>query len=482
MRLRTRSTTNPSQVQANVHYHYINNVTGASGDRTVEQLGFTRDVTKLDSILDQSASFRGQANNHDYLAAVLKSRYKAHKLFSSTFPQPPLRRQTRFDVKPCVHEKTTIKFTDPVVIGWEDKNVGQETRSQQGIYVGGSLVRNYYAANPLAAMQADNSSTSSTGYLSTDWFALLDRFNEACDSIIPSSFLLGETLIEGSIFIDALKLVLNPTSAIKLFFNRVVKANLKRLRLGQLATVARESSSAYLGYQFGVKPAINDIKAAIVAHIVDARLNWLRANSGSFLPIRVRSNLYSDITNTPFGLPYPNFPQFKVHCTAKYTTSVISAWGKVREDFDLRDVWLAYTQYFGLNKIVGLAWELIPFTFILDWFVNAQERINDLTRIRGREPYTEFRGLTASFKKFEQKTLYMSPNGHFFDYGIRMAQPSGPVELATLETSKYERYITIPKTSGVIDSRSLGSDQKVSLGAILVQRGTGLLDRHLGIK
>jgi hypothetical protein len=47
-------------------------------------------------------------------------------------------------------------------------------------------------------------------YHGADWFSLMSEFNEGLDNLVPNSFFSGETIMEGGIFVDALKLMIRP--------------------------------------------------------------------------------------------------------------------------------------------------------------------------------------------------------------------------------------------------------------------------------
>lgn len=307
-----------------------------------------------------------------------------------------------------------------------------------------------------------------------DWFALTDAFNEACDQFIPSSFLAGEDMAQCGIFIDALKLVLNPTRAIP----NLIKAGLRlskksrRGNLGQMSKhLLRNSANANLLWQFGIKPAINDIKAVLNAHeSVGMRLSELRRHAGQFIPVRVRRKIPSSIDNSPLSVPDGSqSTKFEWQCSEKYSLGVISAFGRVREDLNFGDDWSAYLQYFGINKVVGLAWELIPFSFVVDWFTNAQERINELTRSRTGGPFCEIRNLCASEKNVLVEDLYCVP-GYNYTLGMPMVTPNDPFVVATRHTTSYNRYNSIPDASGVVDLSTLGLFHLLTSGSLIVQK------------
>jgi len=327
-------------------------------------------------------------------------------------------------------------------------------------------------ADPAGQIIPQGFNGTATAYRKHDWYSLTSEFNEACDSFIPSSMLLGETMYEHGIFVDALKYVINPSRAIKDFLAGVAALGLQKRNLGTIARIVKGSSNAWLSYNFGVKPAIRDITTALTAHqLVQRRLWYLANNGGSYVPIRVRKASQSSFTNTgiPTSYPIAGFTTTRKWYISKESVACIGAWGKVRDDLNWKDAWSAYLQHFGVNKVVGLAWELIPFSFVLDWVTNAQERINELTRFRIGDPFSEIRNLSCSLTEETKYGYYLIP-GFTSSIGAYMVNPTSHVLLAKGSMRTYSRYLTIPETSGVVDFSSLGLFQAIASGALIVQR------------
>lgn len=327
-------------------------------------------------------------------------------------------------------------------------------------------------SNPALQITTQGFNGTSSAYRKHDWYSLTSDFNEACDSFIPSSMLLGETMYECDIFVDALKYIINPSRAIKDFLAGVVSLGLKKKNLGTIARIIKGSSNAWLSYNFGVKPAIEDTVKALTAHqVVQQRLWYLSNNGGSYVPIRVRRSFDSSFTNTSVPTSYPDsgFTSVRKWYISKQSQACIGAWGKVRNDLNWKDAWTAYLQHFGVNKVIGLAWELIPFSFVLDWFTNAQERINELTRFRIGDPFSEIRNLSCSLTEETKYGYYCIP-GFTSSIGAYMVKPTSHFLCATGRQRSYSRYLTIPETSGVVDFSSLGLFQAIASGALIVQR------------
>lgn len=383
-------------------------------------------------------------------------------------------------VHPCTHVKKTISWKgEHVTIASQVLGQGgfdERTITSTATFPSGASLYSYFTGiSPDQAFDSALSSLVADEFRKPDWFALMSRFDEMCEQFVPSSFLMGEDLLQGSVFVDAIKLVINPTNAIRFLLNwarRLPEKKVREMNLGQFSRiVAKESSNQYLVYQFGIKPAISSVRDALAAHRkVDRRMQYLAQSRGDWIPVRARTEMRSGIVNAPLNQVDLGEPlRFQWQHRNRINTACLGAWGRVREDLNLGEAWKAYLQYFGINKVAGLAWELIPFSFVVDWFTNAQERINMIRIPVGDGPFTEFARFCASEKHEDIEDLYCIP-GFVSALGMPVTTPTDPFVVATKTTTLYSRYPKIPDVSGVVDTSTLGLFHYGTTAALLVQR------------
>jgi hypothetical protein len=369
----------------------------------------------------------------------------------------------------CIHTKRKLAFTDEQIIRAKWQYSGDGYYDYTHTFCNGSLLLELLGSDPINSGAWNSENFQASSYRTPDWFALLDSFNEATNSLIPSSTLLGESMVENGIFIDAFKILLNPLSAAKVIATRLKKVYKRGMTLGGMRKTTKDGANAYLGYQFGVAPAITEVRRALSAHkVVQRRLDWLRSNAGGFVPIRVRSKLDSAIENEDLS-GHPNGSRVLL-CDRKDVTATISAWMKVREDLNFASDWKAYIQYFGLHKVVGLAWELVPLSFVIDWFTNAQDYINRWTTPRFANPFYNMRGLCHSLKETKQVSMYLMPGYYFRSDSATAYEPSAPFKVGSLTTSTYTRLPSLPDSSGKVDFTNLGLFHYATLGVMLLQK------------
>jgi hypothetical protein len=118
--------------------------------------------------------------------------------------------------------------------------------------------------------------------------------------------------------------------------------------------------------------------------------------------------------------------------------------------------------------MIGLAWELIPCSFVLDWFTDTQEILNNQTRLRVNSPFVSIKGLCASVKKTTKLELRLNP-GRNNSVGYNVLEPSDQVVIGTKRIDSYSRFSSIPETAGVVDLSTLGLFQWATIGELTLK-------------
>jgi hypothetical protein len=164
-------------------------------------------------------------------------------------------------------------------------------------------------------------------------------------------------------------------------------------------TLLAKSGSAYLASEFGWKPILRDlIKLVDLAAAIKKRIDFLKRNEG--VPISRKRVLYnytenlSNLGSVDFGPAYPNNIVVAdegsngiygyLEAKAVYHSRLSYALPGIDDEWwDYK----AFTILSGLRFGLNTAWELIPFSWLIDWFSNVgdfvetqwAQRIADIT-------------------------------------------------------------------------------------------------------
>lgn len=161
----------------------------------------------------------------------------------------------------------------------------------------------------------------------------------------------------------------------------------------------RDLGGGYLNLEFGWKPFLKDlIDFMDMTNRLKKRLDFLRRNNGKW---RKRGGTLLEETETstadaawPLASmpPAPCFAGGAAFYTSKLTTTVHRKyWFEARMRFFIPDIdtpeWLARETYrsWGLNITPSLVYELIPWTWLVDYFSNVGDVISNMSDINTDE-------------------------------------------------------------------------------------------------
>lgn len=191
--------------------------------------------------------------------------------------------------------------------------------------------------------------------------------------------------------------------------------------------LVKSSGNAYLAYNFGWRPMVSDMRKMVwVTEAVNKRLVVLRnlLAHGIHRPLRigVESNFGEDNVSLPFTEepPFDAAVDWKVH---KWSTAEL--WGGtrwqmpesakllLRSDEDLQKS-KAFRSVFGLGAHPAALWELIPWSWLVDWFSHIQ----DILEVMYYRPIpVDFGGGYVCLKRRTIGKVFYDYDGDYLPFG-----------------------------------------------------------------
>lgn len=158
-------------------------------------------------------------------------------------------------------------------------------------------------------------------------------------------------------------------------------------------TLARKGANALLAYQFGWKPLLSDIKKLVDFQVDTARrvdeLNRLYSSGG----LKRRIQLGTEQSSKRI-IRHPVSSQGKYLTVDGHANSVRKSWatmrfvpqpGTIPPATDKAKLMLAIRATYGLTVDISTAWELLPWSWMIDWFSNVGDYLQTTRNIVGAD-------------------------------------------------------------------------------------------------
>jgi hypothetical protein len=195
----------------------------------------------------------------------------------------------------------------------------------------------------------------------------------------------------------------------------------------------------WLEYHFGWEPLIKDIFAVIDVLQNPIKSVRPRGVGKTFSTKRLASGTPPDTTVEEWQC------QHRVACGAEVTISNPN---------------LFLAQNLGLVNPAGIAWELVPFSFVLDWFVNVGDFLSQGTDLLGLSVTNAWTTIHS------RSTMVSSQKNQFWNPPFALYRGSGV---------EFERRIGLPGISlKVRPWRIWGWQRGVTAGGLLIQQLEGI--------
>jgi hypothetical protein len=173
---------------------------------------------------------------------------------------------------------------------------------------------------------------------------------------------------------------------------KMVRERYSRLKRGldkraSIKDTTMNASSLWLEYRYGWLPLYSTAYGAMVAYDKIARRKHVRHVFGRSTNVPTPSSGYWEgehglyCTRNKFGNSnFPAWMSWKIFWTQRETLRI-----QVGYYLELKNSNLATNSVLGLSDPLTLAWELMPLSFVVDWFVNAGDVLQQVSNFNGWE-------------------------------------------------------------------------------------------------
>jgi hypothetical protein len=234
-----------------------------------------------------------------------------------------------------------------------------------------------------------------------------------------------------------------------------------------VAHLRRGAGGSYLGYEFGIKPMISDLKDLFNAQSkVQRKLDQLARDNGK--SVRRNGVIHSEqnVTDQAFSSWSFNIvPALIGPAKPVYTrTRSRRVWATMRFRYWIPDLgspqWKrrAIQEMYGLRPNLSLLYELTPWSWLIDWFSNTGDVISNMTENSAENLVTEYNTVQCHSHQFD----------HFMVTGTTKTSATGVAGFSVSTKTGWEskqRVLGSPFGLGLADT-PLSVRQLAILGAL----------------
>jgi hypothetical protein len=239
-----------------------------------------------------------------------------------------------------------------------------------------------------------------------------------------------------------------------------------------LKDISKGAASAFLEYKYGWRQVAKDIYDICHLYVkVEKHINYLKENLGFERHV---SSSSEDVNTLPLGnYWYQSYIANSVWEAFQWTRITRKSAFSLTYIIDERVREITRFQHYlnalGVTKLVDAVWDLVPFSFVVDWFINW----NKLKRLTYESMINS--QLIVRMGYSDKFQYYVKPKTWIHDYGPYPYIPPTHSEWLGNEQVAYSSYVRVPGfPPSTEDSGFFGSLSKTEINA-----GTALIIQKL---
>jgi len=228
--------------------------------------------------------------------------------------------------------------------------------------------------------------------------------------------------------------------------------------------LVKSANDAFLGYQFGIKPFIGDVKKLSGAYFkVLDRIEFLRRSYGK--PTRIHFFQGDFYEHPSLGVrtdPPPDDLHQDLHWVLTSYKADFRASATLYQKLEGLDDTLGFLRAsaaaLGFNNPAGVVWEAIPYSFVVDWLFKVNDKLKSMA-ISPFQGTWELRDVTCSVSSFSVIDGWIWPRRNFGNAWNNVYR---------VRRRAYQRSVGLPVLRSSLGT--LSDMQRVLLGSLIYQR------------
>lgn len=263
-----------------------------------------------------------------------------------------------------------------------------------------------------------------------------------------------------------------------------------RKTIRRIKSVLNRGSGAFLSYQYGIKPMLSDIKGLATFYTATKkRIAFLRKTQGKTFRVRLSRRIIDDPQPDPngdgtleaagtwfysssdvaYGISEPANWVYRLGPSLTRYVGCVSVENRLTGLESLENQLDAYAAALGLNNPTKVIWDKIPFSFLLEYFVNLDNLFHDLANNPVANPFDGqlvVREGWYSVKRIQRIDVWRPVPTGYLPCSAKYER------MASVWNKQYIRNEGLPLGSYISWKGDLSSLQRALMAALLINKAT----------
>jgi len=187
--------------------------------------------------------------------------------------------------------------------------------------------------------------------------------------------------------VSALRKILKESTVLETSRGNAIRRSQPKADLNRRREAPKTASNLWLEYHFGWEPLVKDIYEAVKVLSSNPPAQAVKGTGRCSWPVRTPGS----------PTPYNHWVEYSYECKVL-----------VQADVYIRNPNLALANQLGIVNPATVAWELVPFSFLVDWFIPVGKLLDSWTDLLGYDLQYPF---TTTTRLVKHRDIYRQDSG-----------------------------------------------------------------------
>jgi hypothetical protein len=227
-------------------------------------------------------------------------------------------------------------------------------------------------------------------------------------------------------------------------------------------------AGGYLQWEFGWKPFLQDLaKLGAITDLVAARLEWLKRTYGKVTRLGYQAeDVFLPSILDPHRFPTISWRGLQTETVAVNVSSTLRVGALLYHELPHLDDYIGTLRGFigalGLNNPLLVVWQALPYSFVVDWFLNVGGTLEALAGFQDKTVEWNVYNVNWSMKTKARFDVFQ------VNHPASYPPFSEPRKFGHIDVVSYRRFLGYPEASWISANASLTPKQATLLSAMIL--------------